>query len=76
VRVNDPGKLLVLLAAVVGAVVLLALGAISESAGVGIISAALGYVTGNGRLAQRGDPPTPTIGTRPDHVVDEAPGDG
>lgn len=69
--VNDPAKLLVLLVTIVGAVVLLALGRVSEAAGVGIITYALGYLSGNGRLAARGGRPEPTIGTpAPDVDVD------
>lgn len=59
------GKLLVLLCGIVGGVVLLVTGAVTESAGVGIIMAVLGYVTGNGRLASKGEQSVPAIGARP-----------
>lgn len=59
------GKLIVLSLAVAGAVLLLALGRISEGAGVGIITGALGYTFGNGRLMARGKEPVPMIRRRP-----------
>ncbi len=63
VRVNDPGKLTVLIVAIVCATVLLGLSSIDEAAGVGLITYALGYLTGNGRLASTGRRSEPTIGT-------------
>lgn len=62
---HDLGKLGVILVSIVSATVLLALGAIPDTAGVGIISLALGYVTGNGRLAVRREAPSPAIAPRP-----------
>lgn len=58
------GKLLVLLTAIAGAVVCLIAEVMHESAGVGIITACLGYAFGNGRLASRGKEPVPMIGRR------------
>jgi hypothetical protein len=65
---HDLGKLAVLLVTVVCATVLLALGVIPDAAGVGIITAALGYVTGNGRLAVRGEAPSPAVSPRGSHT--------
>lgn len=70
--VNDPGKLLLLGLAIVGAVVLLGLGRISEAGGVGIVTYALGYITGNGRLARRGGRPEPTLAP-PEAPMDSTP---
>lgn len=58
------GKLLVLLAAIVGAIVCLATRTMSEAAGVGIITGCMGYAFGNGRLAAKGGTPEPLIKRR------------
>ena len=58
------GKLLVILTVVIGAVTCLITKVMHESAGVGIITACLGYTFGNGRLASRGKEPVPMIGRR------------
>lgn len=55
------GKLLLLLATIIGMVVLLALGKVSEGAGLGLIGVALGYAYGNGRLAARGRASQPLV---------------
>lgn len=55
---NDYGKLILLTTAVVGAIVMMITHTVSETAGVGIIMAVVGYVTGNGRLATRGEQPS------------------
>lgn len=56
---NDYGKLLILCIALVGAIILLATHTIEDATGVGIITGVIGYVTGNGRLAQTGKEPAP-----------------
>ena len=57
----DVGKLVVIVTVIVSAAVLLAIGAISEAAGVGAIMGAMGYTFGNGRLAQKRRIPQPMI---------------
>jgi hypothetical protein len=69
VKVADPGKLLLLLVAMIGGLVLAIVGALTHDAGVlasgvGLAGTSLGYVTGNGRLASRGAAPQPTLGPR------------
>lgn len=69
------GKLILLLATIIGMVVLLALGRVSEGAGLGLIGVALGYAYGNGRLAARGRAPQPLVRRRlppadVDHVIE------
>lgn len=64
------GKLALLLATIIGMVVLLALGRISEGAGLGLIGIALGYAYGNGRLAARGKAPQPLVKRRENAGVD------
>lgn len=57
--VNDYGKLIFLTVALVGGFVLALTGQVTE--GVGIIGTVLGYVTGNGRLAQKQALPSPMV---------------
>jgi hypothetical protein len=64
---HDTGKIVVLLVTILSATVLLALQVIPDAAGVGIITAALGYVTGNGLMALRGERPSPALTSRVDH---------
>lgn len=61
-RLNDPGKLLVMVLAISAATALLGLGKLSEAAWSLIVGTCVGYATGNGRLASRGSPPQPMIG--------------
>lgn len=68
-KVADPGKLLLLLVAMIGGLVLAIVGALTHDAGVlasgvGLAGTSLGYVTGNGRLAARGAAPQPMLGSR------------
>lgn len=68
-KVTDPGKLAVLLVALVGGLVLALVGSLTHdpstlAAGVGLTGTVVGYITGNGRLASRGKDPQPTIGYR------------
>jgi hypothetical protein len=62
IAVNDPGKLLVVLVVIVGGMVLAIVSLVVHdggglTAGCSMITAALGYVTGNGRLASRTQAP-------------------
>ena len=64
---NDYGKLAVLIVAMVGGFAMILVGyVVGDSSelvtpGVGIVMAALGYVTGNGVLASRGQAPSPVM---------------
>lgn len=58
--VHDPGKLAVLLLVLVGGFVLV-LTDTDATAGVGMVTAVLGYVTGNGVLAARRNPPSTAL---------------
>lgn len=72
--IHDPGKLAVLLVCLVGGFVLI-IGGTEPTAGVGIVTAVLGYVTGNGVLAARKRPPSPAIVptlARPEEAADRA----
>lgn len=66
--VNDHGKLLVLLVAMAGGFAMVLLGALVPVAGaglitpgVGLVASVLGYVTGNGVLAVKGQRPSPAF---------------
>jgi hypothetical protein len=64
--INDYGKLLILLVALSGGLVLAIVGVVTEDdastlSGVGICTTIIGYVTGNGRLASRTEPPQPLL---------------
>lgn len=56
-KVDDPGKLLLLGLSILGAMVLLLFDRISEAGGLSIITAAMGAILANGRLASRGGRP-------------------
>ena len=60
--VNNPAKLLGLLVLAACITVLLITGSISSDAGVGLLGGLVGYVTGNGIAARRGEPVEPIIG--------------
>lgn len=73
---TNPPKALIVLVALVSIVLLLALGRIDESEGLGIIGLIVGYGIGNGIAAKSGDPVDPIIGTkRRDRRRDDEPGD-
>lgn len=63
--VNDPGKLLILALALIGAMVLRGVGAIDDVVFVGIAGPIIGYVTGNGNIARKGEHPSPVIAPKP-----------
>lgn len=56
------GKLLALLTIVVGCFSGLLTGTVDDTPAWATITAVMGYLTGNGRLASRGDAPVPAIG--------------
>jgi hypothetical protein len=65
--INDAGKLLVVLVALVGGITLALVGAFVKdgaallTAGTGLATLALGYTFGNGRLASRVEPPASMV---------------
>lgn len=56
VTINDPGKLAAILIVCICATILGALGKLTDVELAGLFGTVLGYVAGNGRLAQRGKP--------------------
>lgn len=69
---NDHGKLGVLLTGLVGAIVLRAIDAIDPATFAWMVGPIIGYVTGNGVLAKRGESPSPVIARPPELDEDEA----
>lgn len=64
-NIQNPSKALIALVALVCVSVLLAVNAIDESAGTGLIGMIAGYAVGNGIAARKGEDVTPIIGKRP-----------
>lgn len=62
--VNNPPKFVLLMVAIVGVVVLMALGRVSESAGMFFLGSATGIGIGNGIASRRGDEVEPIFGTQ------------
>lgn len=60
-KVNDYGKMIVLIVLTAGLIVLRATGSLSETEFGILIGSILGYIIGNGRNAIAGDPPSPVI---------------
>jgi hypothetical protein len=78
-ELTSPGKLAVLVIALVGAFVGLFTGTVDDAAAVGIITAILGYVIGNGVGAKRGTPQAPLFAPKagePQTVVTRYEGTG
>lgn len=65
-NVNNPPKLLGILVALVTIGVLIAIGAMSEAAGVPIITMIVGYLVGNGVAAKNHAPVEPVLSNRAD----------
>lgn len=61
---NNPPKFWLLLTAIVGIVVLMALNRVSAEAGIPVITFAAGYGTGNGVAAKKGDKVEPIFGPK------------
>lgn len=61
---NNPPKALILLVALICVTVLLAMGRVTNEAGLPIISAIVFYGIGNGVAARTGKPSEPIIGTK------------
>lgn len=63
--VNNPPKLVIILAVCVSVVILMALGRIGPSEGMPILTLFAGYGVGNGVAAKRGEPVEPAFGPKP-----------
>lgn len=64
--VNNPPKFWLLVLAMVGTFVLLAIGTLSGDQGLPIITAIVGYGIGNGIAARNGEPVQPVFGPKGD----------
>lgn len=64
--VANPPKALIALVGLVCLTVLMALGAIEQATGTGLIGSILGYAIGNGIAARSGKPVEPIIGVKHD----------
>ena len=64
-NIQNPSKAMIALVALVCITVLLAVNAIDQSAGTGLIGMIAGYAVGNGIAARKGEDVTPIIGRKP-----------
>jgi membrane protein YqaA with SNARE-associated domain len=64
--ITNPPKALIALVGLICLTVLMALNAIQEATGTGLIGSILGYAIGNGVAARKGDLVSPIIGRKPD----------
>lgn len=72
ITVANPPKALIVITALVCITVLLALNAIDETAGAGLLGSIVGYAVGNGIAARNGEPVQPILGTtRRDRRADD-----
>ena len=62
---SNPPKALVAIIALICLTVLMALGSIDSSAGMGLTGSIVGYAVGNGVAARAGTPVQPILGTKP-----------
>ena len=65
VNIQNPSKAMIALVALICITVLLAVNAIDQSAGTGLIGMIAGYAVGNGIAARKGEDVTPIIGRKP-----------
>jgi hypothetical protein len=64
--ITNPPKAFIALIGLICLTVLMALGAIDNATGTGMIGTILGYAVGNGIAARQGVPVDPIIGTKPE----------
>jgi hypothetical protein len=64
VNVANPSKALIALVGLVCITVLMVTDSISQDAGIGLVSAIIGYAIGNGIAAKQGQPVDPIIGKK------------
>jgi hypothetical protein len=64
VNVANPSKALIALVGLVCITVLMVTDSISQDAGIGLVSAIIGYAIGNGIAAKTGQPVDPIIGNK------------
>jgi len=67
-NIANPSKALIALVGLICITVLMVTDSISQDAGIGLLSAVIGYAIGNGIAARTGQPVQPIIGskTKPD----------
>lgn len=75
--VNDIGKLILLTIGLLSGVAIIILGVVlhdgtSVTVGVGIVGPVVGYMTGNGVLAARGEAPSPAYTPTHEKITDKA----
>lgn len=75
--VNDIGKLVLLAIGLLGGIAVVVIGSVTHDSatvttGVAIIGPVLGYMTGNGVLAARGEAPSPVYAPSPDRIERKA----
>lgn len=63
-NVANPSKALIALVGLVCITVLMVTDSISQDAGIGLVSAIIGYAIGNGIAAKQGQPVDPIIGKK------------
>lgn len=63
-NIANPSKALIVLVGLICLTVLMITDAISQDAGIGLLSACLGYAIGNGIAAKQGVPVDPIIGKK------------
>jgi len=73
--VNDIGKLVLLAVGLVGGFVVVVVGAVTHDSatlttGVAIVGPVIGYMTGNGVLAARGQAPSPVLVPTPEKIAE------
>ena len=71
-KVNDYGKMLILAIALIGATFLAAIGTLDSAAVVAMYTLVIGYVTGNGVLAKRGEMQSPVLRSKDSEVTEDA----
>jgi hypothetical protein len=64
VNITNPSKALIVLVGLICITILMVTDSISQDAGIGLISAIIGYGIGNGIAAKTGQPVEPIIGKK------------
>jgi hypothetical protein len=64
VNITNPSKALIALVGLICITILMVTDSISQDAGIGLVSAIIGYAIGNGIAAKQGQPVEPIIGKK------------
>jgi hypothetical protein len=64
VNITNPSKALIALVGLICITILMVTDSISQDAGIGLVSAIIGYAIGNGIAAKQGQPVQPIIGKK------------